>query len=409
MKSWPIDSLTETAWGTVSVNVPGEDFKKPWLLVSMLLMWWLQTQQTHAVFEMWLSRSGRGKKCGWKQDLCLQFYNVAMTVEPTCTRRDKQVRRLPSCPQLTFWFAYKGFLHQWPHSIYRNGCHAVQNGNDAIHLQCEYCVFTSLTAQTLGAHVHELIVQNFFMSCLQNTCKQASKHQAEKTGIEQALARRHQTMTNLWEGPGNKSGEGFNLLIAQSVPNLHVYRAADEWKQSTGPNLIQPAEAKTSCQSRRAPRPPEIHTSFLSLLSYGMRLLYTYAGPETLTWKCCGLVLTFGWLIWKDLYPCFKENKQSKTNNKSEIKCQPFWAAKCKSSESPCRELIMQRGENHTCRTGQASRPGYTDPPLYVECPLLPTAFLNCWPPPLITCSSLNPCPWLRLPPCLLSVRFICG
>lgn len=123
-------------------------------------------------------------------------------------------------------------------------------------------------------------------------------------------------------------------------------------------------------------------------------------------WACSDI-----WLIHlKRSLPLLSRKQTKQNNNKSETKCQPFWAAKCKSSESPCRELITQRGENHTCRTGQASRPGYTDPPLYVECPLLPTAFLNCWPSPLITCSILNPeCPWLRLPPCLLSVRFICG
>lgn len=161
------------------------------------------------------------------------------------------------------------------------------------------------------------------MSCLQNTCKQTSEHQVEKTGIEQALARRHQTMTNLWEGPGNKSREGFNLLIAQSVPNLHVYRAAAEWKQSTGPNLIHPAEAKTSCQGRRA---PIWNSYFLPFpLVVWKEVIIHQRRARNLFWHLANWSEKMSEWSLPLLYR--KQTKQN-NNNRSEIKCQPFWWAK---------------------------------------------------------------------------------
>lgn len=84
MKSWPSDSLTDTVrgelWASTCHILRNHDCVGKHAADVMTVV---QTQ-TQVVFEMCLSCSEHGRNVC--EGLCLQFYNVVMTVEPTCTR-----------------------------------------------------------------------------------------------------------------------------------------------------------------------------------------------------------------------------------------------------------------------------------------------------------------------------------
>lgn len=92
-------------------------------------------------------------------------------------------------------------------------------------------------------------------------------------------------------GTDNKSSEGFNSLITHSVPCLHVYGAANEWKQSTGPDLIHLTMAKKNILSEWTSSITLWNPHFLPFPLVHKNKVYCYCTPMCVS-ACCN-----SWLI----------------------------------------------------------------------------------------------------------------